>query len=308
MNRQRFPLLSAFAVCLLLGTHGGYAQAGKSGMAFLKLGVSGRAVALGDAMSASANGAAATYYNPAGLLGPENGSTQFLLMHREWIQDIRTQFLGVSVQLDDENALGLSINTATVSDIQIRTRPGSAEGTFTSRDYVLAASYARRFSDRFQLGVTGKFLFEKIFVDDAHGLAFDVGAQYRTPIENLRVGIALANLGSMNALRTEKITLPSLLRLGPAYTLDIESLTAQLMIASDFLYIVPEKRSYVNAGAELLINDMVAARIGLQAGSSARRFAGGLGVRHGMFGIDYGFAPLSENLGSAHTFSITVTF
>jgi hypothetical protein len=276
-------------------------------MAFLKLGVSGRAVAMGDAMSASANGAVATYYNPAGILGPENGSAQFLLMHREWIQDIRMQFLGVSVQLDEENALGLSVNTATVSDIQIRTRPGTAEGSFTSRDYVLTASYARRLSDKFQLGVTGKFLFEKIFVDDANGFAFDIGAQYRMPIENLRVGIALANLGSMNALRNEKITLPSLLRLGPAYTLNIESMTAQVMLASDLLYVFPEKRSYVNAGAEMLINDMVAARIGLQAGSTARRFVGGLGLRHGMFGIDYGFAPLSEDLGSAHTFSLTVT-
>ena len=37
-------------------------------MAFLKLGVSSQGVAMGDAMSASAAGAAATYYNPAGML------------------------------------------------------------------------------------------------------------------------------------------------------------------------------------------------------------------------------------------------
>lgn len=308
MKRVLLSILSALVASLPLAPHHSYAQAGKSGMAFLKLGVSGRAVSMGDAMSASASGAVATYYNPAGVLGPENGSAQFLLMHREWIQDIRSQFLGVSVQIDDENALGFSVNTATVADILIYTRPGIAEGTFTSRDYGLAASYARSFSDDLQIGITGKFLFEKIFVDEASGFAFDFGAQYRTPIENLRVGFSLANLGSVNALRNEKITLPSLVRIGPAYTLSIERMTSRLTVASDFLYIFPEKKSYLNAGAELLFNEIVAVRIGLQARSSTRGFTSGLGVHHDMFEVDYAFAPLSEDLGSAHTFSVTVTF
>ncbi len=299
--------MSACVACVPFMQRPLHAQAGKSGLAFLKFGVSGRAVSMGDAMSASATGAVATHYNPAGLLGAASGSTQFLLMHREWVQDIRSQFLGVSVQLDEENALGVSVNTATVSDIQIRTRPGTAEGTFTSRDYALAASFAHSFSHELQVGISAKFLFEKIFVDDASGFAFDFGAQYRTPIEDLRVGLSLANLGRMNALRVERITLPSLLRVGPAYTFSLETMTSQLTIASDFLYIFPEKKSYVNVGGELVFNKVVAARVGFQAGSGARGLTTGLGVHHGMFEVDYGFSPLSDDLGSAHTFSLIVT-
>ncbi|HMK39678.1 MAG TPA: hypothetical protein VK569_10080, partial [Bacteroidota bacterium] len=75
---------------LLAGTSRVLAQPGQSGMAFLKLGVSGRGTAMADAAGAIVSGAAATYYNPAGLVPGEGpGATQLMFMHREWIQDTR---------------------------------------------------------------------------------------------------------------------------------------------------------------------------------------------------------------------------
>jgi len=284
------------------------AQAGRSGMAFLKLGVSGRAVSMGDAMSASVVGGAATHYNPAGVFDAGEGLAQILLMHKEWIQDVRSQFLGASVQLSDESAFGFSINTASVADIPIRTRPGTAVETFSSRDFAMGLTYARGFSDDVKIGVTVKYLFEKIFVDEANGFAFDLGAQYMTPVENLRFGLAIANLGSTNNLRNESIKLPSLLRAGPAYTFEVESMTSHVMLATDLLYIFPEKKSYLNVGGEWLFNDVVAARAGYQVGSEARHFTTGIGVEYGMFTLDYGFVPLTANLGSGHTFSLTLNF
>src|ERR1039457_3900285 len=99
-----------------------FAQPGQSGMAFLKLGVSGRGTAMADAGSAFVTGAAATYYNPAGLIPVEStpAASQLMFMHREWIQDTRMEFLGTSIALGDDNALGASINSTTVSDIEIR--------------------------------------------------------------------------------------------------------------------------------------------------------------------------------------------
>ncbi|MBX2992462.1 MAG: PorV/PorQ family protein [Bacteroidetes bacterium] len=305
---MKYPqnILFALAFVLLMTPYAAHAQVGKSGLAFLKFGVSGRAVSMGDAMSATISGAAATHYNPAGLMVPEGTNAHILLMHKEWIQDVRSQFLGATVNLNDESALGVSVNTATVSDIEIRTRPGTPQGTFSSRDYSLGLSYARHFSDDLAIGITAKFLYEKIFVDEANGFAFDIGAQYNTPIENLTFGLALANLGSTNNLRNENITLPSLLRAGPAYVAELESMTSRLTIATDLLHIFPEKKTYVNMGGEWLFNGIVAARAGYQLGSNARGFSTGLGVEYGMFSLDYGFAPLSSDLGSGHTFSLSL--
>ncbi len=303
--KQTLKYLLLFVVAGTL-TSGGYAQAGSSGLSFLKLGVSGRGVSMGDAMSASVQGAAATYYNPAGVFTKGESSSQVLLMHREWIQDVRAEFLGVSFRLDDESALGFAVNTATVSEIEIRTRPGTVEGMFTSRDFSAGISYARVFSDELNVGITAKFLYEKIFLDESNGVAVDLGAQYK--IDDLSLGVTLANLGSMNKLRNEKTVLPALARVGPAYSIELEDISSRLVVATDLLYIFPEKKSYVNLGTELLFNNSIAARAGYQAGSNSRGFSAGIGVLYGMFSLDYGFVPLSSNLGSGHTFSIGLNF
>jgi hypothetical protein len=299
MNMKQIVLL--FAVLFPLIAH---PQAGKSGLAFLKLGVSGRTVAMGDAASAAARGATATHYNPAGILSKDASSVEFLFMHKEWIQDVRSEFLGVGVQLDESSAVALSVNTATVSEIEIRTRPGTSEGTFTSRDFSFGLSYAREMSEDLKLGITAKYLFEKIFLDEAGGVGFDLGAQYKTPVENLSAGLVLANIGSMGKFRAEKIALPALARVGPAYSLNLEDLTSTAVLAGDLLYIFPEKKVYLNIGGEVVFDNVVAARLGYQLGSNGRGFSAGVGVKYEVFNLDYGFVPLSSNLGSGHTFSI----
>lgn len=289
--------------------HNSYAQAGKSGLAFLKLGVSGRGLAMGDAMSATVSGAAATYYNPAGLLSISGtNNAQFMFMHKEWIQDTRMEFLGANILLDNENALGFSLNSTTVSDIEIRTRPGASEGQFTARNFSLGASYAHAFSDDLRIGISGKFFYQKILIDESSGFGVDLGAQYKTSIENLSFGAVLANLGSMRGLRSERTTLPSLLRIGPAYSYQIEGINSTLSVASDFLYIFPESKSYLNAGGELMFNQVVAARLGYQFGSEARGLAGGLGITYSIFVLDYAYSHLSSDLGNTHAISLALNF
>ncbi len=306
MKRTFGIFILIIATNLWMIPHALHAQAGKSGLSFLKLGVSAQGVSMGEAMSALADGAMATHYNPAGVFSRNVSSAQILLMHKEWIQDVRSEFLGASISLSEASALGISINTTTVSDIEIRTRPGTPEGTFTSRDYSLGATYARSVSDELKIGITGKFLFEKIYVDEATGYAIDFGAQYVTPIENLNVGLSVQNLGSLSEMRTEKLKLPSLVRLGPAYTFSVEDITSNITLASDFLYIFPEKKSYLGVGGEVLFNGTVAARVGYQLGSNARGMSAGVGIRHGMFAVDYAFLPLTSDMGSGHTFSLAL--
>jgi hypothetical protein len=293
-------------MCLLSGDT--LAQAGKSGLSFLKLGISGRGVAMGEAMSAHVSGAAATFYNPAGvLLSPLVEQTaQVMVMHKEWIQDTRMEFLGASVNLSISDAIGVSVNSTTVADIEVRTRPGTPEATFTARNYAVGATYARALSDELTVGITGKFLFEKILVDEASGIGVDLGAQYRTSMEDLTIGLTLANLGTMSSLRNEKTTLPSLLRIGPAYSFTLPDLDATVAVAADYLTIFPEGKSYVNAGGEFLFSGAVAGRVGYQFGSDGRGFTGGVGVSYDLLSLDYAYVPVSHDLGNAHTISLSL--
>jgi hypothetical protein len=297
-------------VILLDAAHEVHAQAGSSGLSFLKLGVSGQGVALGDAVTAGISGAAAAHYNPAGLAAPNSHatSTQLLVMHKEWVQDTRTQFLGASVFLGERSALGFGVNSTTVSDVEIRTRPGTPEGTFTARSAAFSLSYAQQFADDLRLGATAKFLYEKILVDEASGFGFDIGMQWQTPVDQLSVGAVVANLGSTNPLRNESTRLPSMLRVGSAYALRFGEIPSVLNFSMDFNHVFPDSKSILAAGTEFLFEKTVAGRVGYQFGADTRGFSAGAGVTYGIFTLDYAFGSLSSDLGSTHTISLNFHF
>jgi hypothetical protein len=301
----RVPLFLAVSLLAATLLH---AQPGTTGLAFLKLGASGRSVAMGDAMSAVVSGAAATHANPAALVADvSSGNTaDILFMHREWFQDTRSEFLAGLAPIGNDDAIGAMLTTTTVSDIEVRLRPGPPDGTFTARDFAAGLSYARRITPDVRVGLTGKFLYQKIYVDEATGYALDFGALWQTPVDNLTLGGTLANIGSMSKLRNDATTLPALLRCGPGYTLSLPGNNLVLVGAVEYMRILPEKTTYVNAGGEVTFNGLLAGRAGYQFGADARGFSTGLGIHYGKFSLDYAFAKIGADLGDGHTFSISL--
>jgi hypothetical protein len=295
--------ISAVFVAVCLGASTARAQSGETGLSFLKLGVGARSVGMGEAHAAIATDASATYYNPSGLAEAEK--TSILAMHKEWIQDVRTEFLGVNIPLEDF-ALGLSINTTSVSDIQLRTQPGPPEGTFSSHDFAGGLSIARRVIPELSLGVSFKFLYEKIFVDETSGYGVDIGALYKPPIEGLRFAAVASNVGSMGSLKAENIRLPSLLRIGSAYVHDVDALHSTLTLGADFLKVFRDSNAHLHTGVELNYEELVSFRLGYLTGYETRAFTAGVGLHRGIFRLDYGFSPQSQGLNSGHTVSVEV--
>jgi hypothetical protein len=308
----RPPALRTLALTLavLLTPDPGRAQAGDAGFAFLKLGVSGRGVALADAMTAGAAGAAAAHYNPAGLLAPmrEGTAVEALFMHRTWIEDTRLSWLGAAVRLGETDALGFSLSTLTVPGIEVRTRPGPAEASFDARNLLLGASWARRFSGSVRAGITAKLLYQKLLVDESTGFGVDAGVQVNPGIEGLTLGAAMANLGTGGTMREESTTLPALLRAGGMWQTPVEAVNADLRLALDVVQNLPAALTSLSVGAEAVVDRLVAVRAGYQAGETVRGLSLGLGVAYSPVTVDYAFAPLREEFGGTHTISLALTF
>ena len=91
MNKFFVSLSVALVVSMML-ISSAFPQAGNTGFSFLKVGVGGRAMAMGEAYTAIADDPTAVFYNPADLTLAS--SPQVMLMHRSWIQDTQTDFLG----------------------------------------------------------------------------------------------------------------------------------------------------------------------------------------------------------------------
>ncbi len=295
---MRKILLLAFIPSLLA------AQGGSSGAGFLKLGMGPRAGAMGEAYVAVADDAGGLYYNPAGIA--LTGSSGISVAHRAWIAGIQSQSLNASVPWGSA-ALGVNVVTTSVPDIEIRTRPGDPEGTFTSRDFALGASFAYRITDDVTAGATAKYVFEKIFVDEWSGLGVDLGVHYRSPIERLAFGVSVSNIGSMTASGNPSIGLPTTLRFGAAYTIPTGSLQSEVTLSADAVDLTRDGIFHANFGGEILFDRTIAVRAGYQTGYDFRGFSAGLGIMYKAFALSYCILPMSQDAGTAQTVGLDIT-
>ena len=239
MNRIFLFVLTA---CIVMNGST-FSQTGNTGLSFLKIGIGGRALAMGEAYVAAANDPAATFYNPAAL--SRSADFQILLMHKEWIQDMKTEFIGAAASWGDFR-FGLSVNSTNISNLELRIKPGDPLGLFSVHYASIGLSSSYLVDSNLSFGMTGKFLYEKIFVDEASGFAVDLGGKYKSPW-NVLIGLAVNNLGKMNPLLYESTKLPVSVRAGVAYPLYISSMDANLLIASDVVSFTGEKKTHFEA-------------------------------------------------------------
>jgi hypothetical protein len=277
--------------------------AGNTGLAFLKLGVTSRSIALGESVVSYTSDASSTHYNPAGMF---NGSkTNLVFMHNEQVLGVRTEFLAGRVKME-KWALGFSVNNTSVDEIEIREIPGAPTGEFTAQNFAMGFSVGYKINEMLSIGTTGKFLFEKIYVDNSSGFAFDFGGQYTR--DKISVGAAISNLGSMSELRNESTKLPASIRLGGSYLFMITGITSTLRVGLDGYKVLDGGAFHANTGAEFLYKDFLALRVGYQSGYENKNLTTGIGLKYKAFNLDYAFVPYKYSLGSSHTITLGANF
>ncbi len=286
------------AVGIVTGTVTEASSSGDNGMLFLKMGVGARAAAMADAFTAAAQGQSACYWNPAGLVETQGRSALF--MHTQWLQGIRHEYGGVAIG-DGKSGLGLSFAYNTAGQLELRTRPTPRpEDTFSIHDLMVALSCARSVRDNLSLGITGKFLYEKIYIESASGLAFDLGLLYRHFSPHLNLGFSLRNIGRVSKLKEEPIKLPMVMQLGVSYQFHLAP--GSVLVCFD-LELPRDSGNNLHFGTEYQLCQLLSLRGGYQTGHEERNIAAGLGLRVGRWRFDYAYVPYYFDLGDTHRIS-----
>lgn len=264
------------------------------GLAWLKLGVGARALALGNAYISVASDPTALFWNPAGLSRGEGLHVNF--MHNQQFMGIRHEFVGLATK-NNRNAYGAAVTGVSTGGIELRNEQQDSLGEYGTRYFMVTTSYARTISKDFAMGISLKGIFERIYIYTLATWLVDFGLSYN-PRPNLWFAAVFVNLGPKPEFETEDIKPPSAWKVGASYeftkflfSLDIEKYLDAVLRGS--------------VGVEYLFTPYLFLRGGYKVRYETEFVSLGFGIKWKGLAMDYAWRPYTQNLGAAHIFTVT---
>jgi len=285
---------------------------------FPKIGVGGRAAAMGESFVAISDDASALYWNPAGLA--QFKTNQVIFSHNVWLVDINHDFLGAVYHLDSDNTFGISLTSLSMEKMPVTTEfsPFGNGEYFGFSDIALSVSYARKMTEQFSFGGTVKYIEETLDKLKMRGVMIDIGTYYRTGLGSTRFAVTVSNFGAELAPDGEVVLVgnrkksdwqsfapPTIFRIGFAfepYQDEQHSVTTSIQLNHP-----NDNSENVSLGVEYSWSRMLFLRGGYKINVEEQNYSFGAGINVpisiAQFTLDYAFANF-EQLGSAHRFSI----
>ncbi|MDP3025079.1 MAG: PorV/PorQ family protein [candidate division Zixibacteria bacterium] len=277
-------------------------KAGTSGLSFLKLGIGARPTGMGEAFTAISGDIFSLYWNPAGVA--RHTGTEFAFMHNQWFQDVSLEYAALCFGYK-KNVFGLGLTLSQVTNLERREGPTENPiSYFDEHDLSLAFSWGRKLNDKFDLGISTKFLYEKIDFSSATGLGFDLGAVYLLR-PDIQIGGAILNLGSKMKFEQEEFNLPTRYKVGAAYLGHEKYFNGDFILSLDL--VKPNDNDLkVHLGGEYTYKEKFTLRSGYQIGYDDKNISLGLGLKIKKYAIDYAFVPFSSDIGNSHRISVNL--
>jgi len=169
---------------------------GTSGAQFLNIPVGARYAALGGAVVGMNDDAASVFWNPAGLAKVNKNEIQFSYMR--WFDMFDFNSVAAAFYMDGIGTFAISTIVFSMDRMEITTesKPNGTGQYFNAQDLAIGLTYSRFLTDRFSVGITGKYVRQRIWNETADGFAFDIGTQYRLDFQNLTIAMKMSNFGS----------------------------------------------------------------------------------------------------------------
>jgi len=327
------------AVCFSLPSQ---VAADKFAGEFMAMGGGARAMGMGSAFVAVADDASTLYWNPAGISGFEKRQALFMHSERfgDMVNYNFGAFVSPTsslVSAEREASFGLALIHLGVDDIIITNHlpyeerngiPGFQEGDKLlygdaaslpregNNDFALFGSFALKTSVG-RVGGTLKLIYtDAIAGYSSTGIGLDLGYVRRDLLPRLDVGMKLQDITGTYlswSTGTNEFIAPSV-KLGVAYRILAPRLNASILLAADGDFFFEDRRGAsqfwveqfstdVHLGAELLLQEKVMVRGGLDAGNPTA----GAGFRIGPIGLDYAYLH-HDDFEATHRISGQVEF
>ena len=170
-------------------------RAGISAMPFLKLEASPKADALGGAMVSGYGDGYAPDWNPAAMTDLQH--VTFTVSDKLMAADIHNSYFSAILPSDHDGTWGFSVMMLNAGEMKKRTafQPDGTGETFSAYNLAAGLSFAKKLSDRFSLGASGKYVREQLAESHAHTATIDLAFMYKTDVKDLRFAVAVQHFG-----------------------------------------------------------------------------------------------------------------
>jgi len=309
LNRPWFLLLS-LAFLLIPSTK--ISQALESGAEFLRIDTDARAVSMGSAYTAAADGVNSISYNPAGLASLKGAELGF--SHTNWLMDSKHDFLGLGMPLKTMGGLlpsggwvmGLGVTRLTSGSMESRGADRLASGSFNAYDQSISIALARSMG-RARVGLAAKYIEGSIAGEKARAVAVDMGATKGLGNLPISLGLSVQNLGTPMKYIDQKDPLPLTFATGLLF-----SVAPGFSMALDLKRLVYDKQTDVSVGTEYSFMPGFALRTGYMMNNAAfdtknKGFSVGAGVNLLNTQFDYSVTPFGV-LGDAQRITLKKKF
>ena len=301
-------------------------RAGTSIFTFLNIGVSARAVGMGESVVALNQDAASVYYNPASIA--QLNDTEISMTQIKWPAEINYDYFSMTHRFFKDHYIGFNAGILHMEPMPETTEfhPDGTGNYFTFQDKFFGVTYGAKMTDRFSFGLTLKHVSEDMAGYGMSALLLDMGTFYWTGYGSLRFCASLSNFGetvspkgsyekrildqsSGSEIREltsfEKFSPPTQFRVGAAMD-PLVSGQQRLTISAQLNHPV-DNAEYIVTGLEYSYSKMLFLRAGHKFNKHEEDLTFGMGiiVPAGPVNVrvDYGYANF-DHLSDPQRFSI----
>ena len=300
-------------------------RAGTASMQFLKLGAGARAASMGNSVAAMVNDGYALYWNPATLVWSDPHEIAF--SHNMWVVDINYDFVGYSMKLSEDRAIGASVVFLGTSEMDVTDEyhPFGTGEKFGFADVAFGLSFSQRLTDYFSFGGTAKYAQENLENFKMKGFLVDLGTYYQTTFRGTRFAVTLSNFGQQ--IRPDgsyyytnpagdqipksyqSFSPPTVFRIAAAT--EILNGGSKLWMATVQLDHPTDNAESFSLGTEYGLNQFLFLRGGYRLNNDTQSYSLGLGLKLSLFAsdgsFDYAYSAVGD-LGHSNVFSFQWSF
>ena len=235
---------------------------------FLTIAPESRAGAMGDIGVATTPDINSIKYNVAKYPFTESDygvSISYTPWLRSLVSDINLLFLSGYTKVDEKQAISGSLTYFSLGSIQFLDDAGSFIKDYTPNEFAFKFGYTRLLTNQLSLGISLGYVYSNLtggYTNSAteatagNSFATDLGLYYTSEMElsgkkaNYAFGLSITDIGSKMSYSNgiEKNFIPTTLRLGGAFTLDLDDYNSIMFSAEFSKLLVPTPPIYYEQG------------------------------------------------------------